>query len=478
MKNFSLRNRLISAVVASQLLLAIGLIVVGTSFSRHYLQRAFDVYLQGRAQSIAAIVYFADDGSSRLLFNEAKVPPLSQHGRAEVFAISSGYDNFERHTPGLDPRIFNGIPPAAGFWNFRWKERNFRAIVLRDVAIQDTEEGTPIPPPVLTVIYAADTGGIEHQIARLGFTIGACSVAIFIPVMLLALWSISTALKPLDDLALAAASVSIDGWNFEPSQAARSTQELKPLIGAITAVLAGLEAAFTREREFLGDAAHELKTSLAILKSTLQTLLNKPRQSGEYDDGLIAMNRDCERLERLLNRMLQTARAERRLAGTGESLLGPVDLVASLEAAIAELARFAAEREIRIDLSAAGEAIVRAESAHLELIWVNLLENAIQYSPRGSIVAVTVVSLPGAVTVTVADCGCGIDTAHLPHIFERFYRADPSRARATGGFGLGLAIVKSLVLLYGGHIHAESTPNQGSRFTVDFPLNEVPVPRH
>jgi len=78
----------------------------------------------------------------------------------------------------------------------------------------------------------------------------------------------------------------------------------------------------------------------------------------------------------------------------------------------------------------------------------------------------------------VADHGCGIDPEQLPHVFERFYRADRSRARATGGFGLGLSISKSLATLYGGQIHAESTPNQGSRFVVEFPLNEEPGVAH
>src|SRR5579871_2319397 len=204
----SLKRRLIFAFVTSQVLLAIGLVIVGTSFSRHYLERAYDVYLEGRAQSVGSIVYYADDGSARLLFNEAKIPPSSQHGHSEIFLVRSDHGNFEEHTVGFDPHTFDGIPPAARFWNFERNGRRFRAIVLHDVAIQDTEEGIPLPPPTLTIIYAADTGGIEHQIARLGLTIGALSLLIFIPVVLFALWSMQRALKPLDDLAISASSIS------------------------------------------------------------------------------------------------------------------------------------------------------------------------------------------------------------------------------------------------------------------------------
>jgi signal transduction histidine kinase len=305
--------------------------------------------------------------------------------------------------------------------------------------------------------------------------IAALSLLIFIPTLLLTFWSIRKALTPLNDLAVAAGSISVHSWKFEPSQAARSIEELQPLTGAIATVLAGLESAFTRQREFLGDAAHELKTSLAILKSTLQTLLNKPRQTNEYVAGLIAMNRDCERLERLLNRMLQTARAEQRLADRRERPPDLVDLVSSCEAAIAQLARFAAEREINIDFKSIGRAIIHAEPADLEVIWINLLENAIHYSPSRSVIEMTATIHSGMATVAVSDHGCGIDAAHLPHIFERFYRADHSRARATGGFGLGLAIAESLVKFYGGQIRANSAPGKGTRIEVDFPLDENPA---
>jgi signal transduction histidine kinase len=469
MKKFSLKNRLIFAVALSQILLAIGLVFVGTSLSRHSIQNAFDVYLEGRAQSIAAIVYYPDDGRPGLLFNEARVPPSLQHGRPEVFLVKSDHGDFEKHTSGFDPHVFDGIPTGARFWNLTIQGDHFRAIVLRDVAVQDTEGGVPLPLPRLTVFYAASTEKVEDQITRLGVAIGAVSLLVLVPTLLLVLWYTRKALVPLHDLAVAAGTISVESWKFTPSPAASSTKELEPLIGAITTVLAGLESAFTRQREFLGDAAHELKTSLAILKSTLQTLLNKPRQIAGYDDGLIAMSRDCERLERLLNRMLQTARAEQRIADRHECRPDPVDLVSSCESAIAQLTQCAADKQIRIEFSAPEEAMIRAEFADLELIWLNLLENAIQYSPPGSVVEVTCRVDSELTTVTVADHGCGIEPAHLARIFERFYRADSSRARATGGFGLGLAIAKSLVTFYGGKIRAESWPEKGTRITVSFP---------
>ena len=471
MKTFSLNRRLILAVVASQLLLGAGMVLVGTSFSRHYIRSAFDVFLEGRAESVAALVYYRDDGIPGLLFNDAKIPPSSHRIHKDLFSVTSDHGGFERHSPGYDPRLFAAIPAGARFWHFHYRGAPYRAIILRNVAILDTEAGEPLPLPNLTVIYAAPTMDIDQQISKLGLIIGSVGLLVLAPTLLLAVWSIRRALTPLHDLAAAAGSISVDRWNFEPSEEARSTEELKPLIGAMQTVLAGLEAAFTRQREFLGDAAHELKTSLAILKSSLQTLLNKPRDVEEYEMGLANMNGDCLRLERLLNRMLQTARAEQRIATGSQQPRPPVDVVATCEEAIARLAQFAAERDVRFNFVPENEAAVRAEAADLELVWLNLLENAVQYSSRGSAVTVKVSVSGELVRVSVADQGCGIDAEHLPRIFERFYRVDSSRARATGGFGLGLAISKSLVDFYGGRIFAASTPGQGTCITVELPLD-------
>ncbi len=469
MKAFSLNRRLILAVVASQLLLGAGLVLVGTSFSKHYLRRAFDVFLQGRAESMAALVYYRDDGVPGLLFNNAKIPPSRHRVHKDLFLVQSDRDNLLRYSPGFDPAMLGRIPANARFWRFHYKGAPYRAIILRKVGILDTEEGEPLPLPTLTVVYAAPTMDIDQQVSMLGVTIGLVSLLVLIPTLILAVWSIRRALTPLNDLVAAASTVSVDRWSFEPSQEARSTRELKPLIDAMQTVLSGLEEAFTRQREFLGDAAHELKTSLAILKSTLQRLLNKPREREEYERGLAIMNGDCLRLERLLNRMLQSARAEQRIAKGHEQEPEPVEVAATCEGALARMAQFAAERDVRLEFIPEGEATVRAEAADLELIWLNLLENAVQYSPRGSVVTVKVCAETGMAKVSVLDQGCGIEAAHLPHIFQRFYRADSSRARATGGFGLGLAISKSLVDFYRGRIDIESAPGRGTCVTVELP---------
>lgn len=476
MKKFSLNRRLIAAVVLPQMVLAVGLVIIGASFSYHYIRSAFDVYLEGRAQSIAALVYFRDDGVPGLLFDSSKVPPSSHDIHKDIYVVRSDRGNFERHAAAYSPSVFDHIPAGANYWNFRVHGEPYRAIVLRNVAILDTEAGEPLPLPKLTVIYAAPTMDIPQRITALSATIAFASLGLLIPTLILAIWSIRRALTPLNDLASAARAISVQSWRFQPSEAAKSTVEFEPLIAAIDTVLAGLQFAFTRQREFLGDAAHELKTSLAILKSTLQSLLNRRREAEEYHSGLALMSGDCDRLEALLSRMFRLARAEQRAADGIEREVDLIDVATTCELAIARITELAAVRDISIEFLSAPVVLMRADPADLELVWINLLENAVQYSPPQSKVVMRLRTEGTNATVTVSDRGCGIPESQLPRIFDRFYRADPSRSRKTGGVGLGLAIAKSIVEAYRGRIWAESEVRVGTQISVELPLAPTEKP--
>ncbi len=478
MNKFSLNKRLITAVVLSQLLLAAGLLIIGSSFSRYYIRSAFDVYLEGRVQSIAALVYYPSDGSPGLKFASSKVPPSPHNVHKDIYLLQSDHGGFERHSANYYPSLFNNIPARVHYWNFKVRGEAYRAIILRNIVIPDTGAGKLQPLPKLNVIYAAPTMDIAQRITALAVSIAFASLGLLVPTLILAIWSIRRALTPLNDLASTARSISVHNWQFQPSEQAKSTVELEPLIAAIETVLAGLRRAFTNQREFLGDAAHELKTSLAILKSTLQSLLNKPRQAEEYHHGLALMSEDCDRLETLLSRMLRLARVEQWAADGIQRELDLIDLAYTCELAIARMAELASARDVHIDFSFDEVVLIRADPADLELVWINLLENAVQYSPRDSTVAVLLRTEGDNVTVSVSDSGCGIPDSEVTQIFDRFYRADPSRSRATGGFGLGLAIAKSIVEAYKGRISADSQLGQGTHISVVLPISPTSTKNH
>jgi signal transduction histidine kinase len=276
---------------------------------------------------------------------------------------------------------------------------------------------------------------------------------------------------PLQILARQASRVSIQSWKLQPPKAAEEIEELRPLTDSMTQMLARLEYSFKQQREFVGNAAHELKTPVAVLKSTLQSLLQSPRSSEEYRTGLQASLQDLDRLEQLLQWMLRLARAEQWAQNPQGRELDVIDINSTCEEAVERIRGLAGSRNTSLHLATNGPVPFRADPEDLQLVWTNLLENAVRHSPEGASVEVQVAPTVDKVQISFQDHGIGIPANDLPRIFDRFYRGDRSRTRATGGFGLGLAISKALVEAYGGSIAAESAPGKGTRMTVELPFS-------
>jgi signal transduction histidine kinase len=168
--------------------------------------------------------------------------------------------------------------------------------------------------------------------------------------------------------------------------------------------------------------------------------------------------------------MLRLARIEQLAENGVLPKPATTELTSTCEAAISRIRMVAEERNIVLEFESPPAVYLLADPEDLELIWLNLLENAVQYSPEGSTVTLRVRQDGAAmVEVSVVDSGPGIPPAELPHIFERFHRGDPSRARSTGGFGLGLAICKALVDAYSGTIEAVNLPGRGTQMRVQLP---------
>jgi signal transduction histidine kinase len=263
--------------------------------------------------------------------------------------------------------------------------------------------------------------------------------------------------------------VSPSNWALRTPPETLHTLELAPLTQAMTTMLASLQQAFTAQRAFLADAAHELKTPVAVLKSTLQSLLQRSRSSEEYRSGVEAALQDTTRLEKLVHSMLRLARAEQWAAGSLRRDLDEIDLTSTCELSVAYLRPLAEARGVRLLLCGDGVLRMRADAEDIELIWRNLLENAIQYSPNQSTVTMMIRQIGDYAEVTVQDQGIGIPEEEVALIFDRFHRADTSRARSTGGYGLGLAISKAIAEAYGGTIQARSQVGAGTRMIVRLP---------
>jgi len=240
-------------------------------------------------------------------------------------------------------------------------------------------------------------------------------------------------------------------------------KELLELAATSNEMLDGLERSFAQLSRFSADIAHELRTPIANLMGEVGVALAKPRAPEEYRAQLESCLEECNRLSRLIDSLLFLARAE---GGEQPARRQPVDLGREL-GAIAEFYEPLAA-EAGVALRVAGEPGTGAllDRALLQSAVGNLIENAVAATAQGGTVTLTCSREPDAVRVEVADTGCGIDPAHVPHLFDRLYRVDPARR---GGTGLGLSIVKGIVALHGGSVSISSEVGAGTRVTLRFP---------
>ncbi len=273
--------------------------------------------------------------------------------------------------------------------------------------------------------------------------------------------------RPLSDLARAARAVA--GGDLQQAVPVDgAVQELETLGTAFNGMTASLRQADQAKTAFISDVSHELRTPLTVIKGTIETL-----QDGALDDleargpFLEAMSRETERLIRLVNDLLVLTRADAGALNLQPELFNLVELA---EARTAYFAPLAAQNQVRLRVDAAAPCPVLADPDRIAQVLDNLLANAIRYSPAGAEVTVSLTREPGSCLCRVADHGPGIAPKDLPHIFDRFYRADTARARAQGGSGLGLAIARSLVHAHGGEIAAANRQGAGAVLTFWLPL--------
>ena len=226
-----------------------------------------------------------------------------------------------------------------------------------------------------------------------------------------------------------------------------------------------LRALEKTKKDFVVNVSHELKTPLTAIKGFVETM--EPRADGETlsyleiirrnTDRMIAIVEDLLALSELESRGTRIEKAEVRLRPLAENILRI-------------FGKRAEEKGVRLGLEAAGDLpAVQADPLQIEGLLVNLVDNAVKYTDKGS-VTVRLGAREGRLVIEVADTGIGIDAAHLPHVFERFYVVDKSRSKKLGGTGLGLAIVKHIALAHGGTVSAVSRVGEGTTFTVSLPL--------
>jgi two-component system OmpR family sensor kinase len=275
------------------------------------------------------------------------------------------------------------------------------------------------------------------------------------------------ALGPVDEMALAARRITAE--DLGRRIALRGTgDELDRLAETLNGMLARLATAFTETRRFAADAAHELRTPLTALKGGIEVSLRAARSAEAYRQVLTSSLEEVERLIRLAEDLLLLSRSTAGL----EAPRAPVELEPLLLGVFESGVRLAQGTGVSVRLNDVAPATVRGDALALRRAVLNLIENAVKYTPAGGKVELSLTSGDGHASLMVEDTGIGIAPADSERIFEPFVRLDAARARETGGTGLGLAIARAVVLAHGGTLTVASALGAGSRFIIRLPLAE------
>jgi heavy metal sensor kinase len=314
---------------------------------------------------------------------------------------------------------------------------------------------------------------VGESLAQLTLTLQSITVALFVitPFVLLlgaivSYWLAKRAFRPIFQLTRTARNIKAgDLHQRVPVPPARD--EVHDLALTLNEMIGRLDLAFTQQRRFVADASHELRTPVTVIRNITDVALVQPLAVDEYVTLLRDINAESERLGHLINDLLALARADEGQIPLDQEEIR-LDLLACDVAATMEA--LAIERGITLNLEKMEPATVKGDTARIIQVMMGLVDNALTYTNVGGTVAINVETHEASASFSVRDTGIGIGAEDMPHIFERFYRADPARSRVAGGSGLGLAIVDWVVRAHGGSVSVESQVGQGSTFTVTLPL--------
>lgn len=465
----SITRRLILTVLILELSAAIALIGAITVHERHVQFRAFDSSLVASAESLMGAVQDTEDEADNVMLDMRGV----QIAKEAAFRVEDERGRV-LGTLGEPPRLEAPRTDAATFRDVDISGRRYRFLLLRRLRIVDPGQPDGDVRHSITIVYGTPVGHVWHEVLEaVRFFAIATALLLGVTAVLMA-WLVRKGLSPLHELAQEAERISSRDWRFEAPNSAKQTVELKPLTAALEAALARLQRSFEQQKRFTSDAAHELKTDVAIVKSSLQLLSMRKRNLEEYAQGMPLILKDFNRLEMTVQKMLTLARLEQPSENYGSEMSPPsCSLRDAIEDAVHQSKPLAELKSVVVRVEFDGGAQVPIDSRDALLLCSNILLNALQHSREGVSVEVAAIVDQGTVRLTVRDHGDGISDEDSAHLFEAFYRGDPSRSRKSGGTGLGLSICKAICDRAGGSIEITNAAGGGALVTVKLPAEPV-----
>jgi heavy metal sensor kinase len=327
------------------------------------------------------------------------------------------------------------------------------------------------PPPGIqpaALVIARSTKQIDQALAGLVHTL---IIAVPLALALAAgggIFLARRALKPVDKIAQTAQE--IEETDLSRRINVNTKDELGRLAATLNAMIGRLEKAFQRQKQFTSDASHELRTPLAVIEAESTLALQKERPSGDYRQSLEIISQESRQMSSLINQLLTLARADAGKEQWNFTEVNLGKLVTNLNTDVEVLCQ---EKGLSFQLGQLQDLVVKGDEARLRELFMNLLDNAIRYTPAQGTVSTSIRREGQMAVVAIMDTGIGIPAEDIPFLFERFYRVDKARSRADGGSGLGLAICRHIAEAHGGKIEVQSQVGAGSTFSVWLPLQST-----
>lgn len=353
------------------------------------------------------------------------------------------------------------IPVPTGVPAAKREEKLAHNLTMLMVAVPVNIEGQSY-----TIEMGAPTDGIQRTLRSLVITLLSA-----LPIVILIAASgvyvvVRYSLRPVEHIRATAEHITFGNLkNRLP--VAHTGDELEHLSLTLNQMLERLDDAYQQSTRFSADASHELRTPLSFMLGELETLAEDAELPESYRERIGSVFEETERLSRITENLFALSRLD---AGEAKIMNIRFDLASLVQSTTEQMTVLAEEKNITIDITAIHPAPMYGDPARLKQVVINLLDNAIKYTPNGGTVSLKVSSTTQKTILEVTDTGTGISAEDLPHIFERFYRADKARSREAGGAGLGLSIVRSICIAHGGSVDVESTEGEYTKITIELPI--------
>lgn len=466
----SLRSQVVTGASIAAVVVLLGSSLLTFTLMRSALQREFDATLIAQARALTTL---AVRDRSRLLleYDAYLMPEYARDEHPDVFCFWDRSGTVLLRSPGLT----GDLPQVDG---------TLSAPEVRDTMLPDgrparivgftfaprrigTGDSVASEGRSLRVAAARDTIALDHQLVVLGvILVAAAGLGSFAALLAMA-WLSRRLLRPLDQLANRIATIHPEHSTLRLGDLPVPS-ELFPVRARIDELLSRLQVTLQRERAFTADAAHELRTPIAGLRTTLEVALSRERQAADYRQALADSLDISVQMQALVDNLLALARVE---AGQVRVEREPTDLAAMIDQCWNAVATRAHTRNLRHTVSLDGVGNVTVDRAKLRLVLSNLFENAVSYTDEGGDVAIRAVVDGDHLRLTCDNSGCTLPVSDTTKVFDRFWRADAARSAAGVHCGLGLALCRTLIQVQGGTI--EATISNG-RFclSISLPLGE------